>query len=835
MRWFSAILLVTVFAFSAAAYESHMLVEVVVPDNMAMYELMRDFDLDIASVHRDGDVRLEIVTDRWQLSDLRRAGYYARVLIPDMESYYAAQYAGETMGGFRTYDEINIKLDSIHADYPTISTSKFSIGLTYESRETYAIEISDNPGVDEGEAGFLGDALIHAREPTSSMCLLNAIDTLLHYYSLGDPAAVYLIENRQTFVLPCSNPDGYVHNQMTDPGGGGMWRKNMRPPDGTDLNRNWGLWWGYNNIGSSPDPGSEVYRGDSAWSEPETRNMRDFLLAHPDIKAHWHIHTYGDKWLWPYGPQGFQPGPDTFAVYQDWDSLLCQPWAPWPAGPSWQVLYETNGGTKDWVTGVHGAICITPELGTSFWPSPSELPTQYANTTWPIINWIRASGAFPIMQSYAIDDSGGNNNGMIDPGESVDITPTARNVGRYPDWNVIATLKLAGDPYVTITDSVALFGDLSERSAPTPSFDTWALDVDGSCPVGYPLDVVVWFESDSGYFGYDTLNITVGAPPDPTALPTGPDAYGYYAYDLHDSLYTEAPVYDWFDISGIGTPGPTGDDSRMQVTLPFTFTYYGTNYTTGWICTNGWFSLGSDPGTSDYSNSGIPNSDGPPAMIAPLWDDLNPNDGGNIRFYDDAANNRFIVQWTGISHWGTSGGTPETFQVVLYDPAYYPTLTGDGEIILFYNDNWDQNDNTVGIENSSQTIGIQYYYDGTYEEHAAGLGASTCAKFTTDPPVIVGVEDDEFATVPLAFALHAAYPNPFNPATTIAFDLPRSSTVRLDVYNVLGQRVATLVDGELPAGAHEILWEASSVGSGVYFARIVTGENTATTKMVLLK
>jgi hypothetical protein len=382
-----------------------------------------------------------------------------------------------------------------------------------------------------------------------------------------------------------------------------------------------------------------------------------------------------------------------------------------------------------------------------------------------------------------------------------------------------ATLTLLGTPIAPVNTNASGFYQIT--NVPEGSYDL---------EVSHP------------FFQDDTANVVVTSGgttvqdfallPQPTY--TGPDAYGYYAYDYSDTQYTQAPAYDWLDISGIGTPGPTGDDSRMQVTLPFTFTYYGTNYTTGWICTNGWFSLGSDPGTSDYSNSGIPDSDGPPAMIAPLWDDLNPNDGGNIRYYDDASNNRFIVQWTGVPHWGTGGGTPETFQAVLYDPAYYPTPTGDGEIILFYNDDWDQTDNTVGIENSSETIGIQYFLDGTYGSYAASLGASTCVKFTTDPPT-TGVEDDEFATVPSAFALHAAYPNPFNPATTIAFDLPASSTVRLDVYNVLGQRVATLVDGELPAGVHDILWDASSVGSGVYFARITTGENTATTKMVLLK
>jgi subtilisin family serine protease len=383
-----------------------------------------------------------------------------------------------------------------------------------------------------------------------------------------------------------------------------------------------------------------------------------------------------------------------------------------------------------------------------------------------------------------------------------------------------ATLTLLGTPVTPVLTNSAGFYQIT--NVPEGSYDL---------EVSHP------------FFVDDTINIVVtsgGTTVQDFALDrqstfTGPDAYGYYAFDHSDSQYTEVPVYDWFDISGIGTPGPTGDDQRMQVTLPFTFTYYGTNYTTGWICTNGWFSLGSDPGTNDLNNSGIPDPDGPPAMIAALWDDLNPNESGDIKYYNDASNNRFIVQWTDVAHYATGTTAPETFQIVLYDPAYYPTLTGDGEIVCFYYDDWDQDDITVGIENETETIGIQFYYDGIYASYAASLGASTCVKFTTDTAEYVVSVPDHDVSVPTRFTLHAAFPNPFNPTTTIAFDLPSTSTVRLDVYNVLGQRVATLVDGELPAGVHEIRWDASSVGSGVYFARIVAGENTATTKMVLLK
>jgi murein tripeptide amidase MpaA len=84
-----------------------------------------------------------------------------------------------------------------------------------------------------------------------------------------DPEATYLVDNREMYFVPCFNPDGYEYNRQTDPNGGGMWRKNRRNNGGSygvDLNRNFGYMWGYDDLGSSPIPSSETYRGPSAFS-----------------------------------------------------------------------------------------------------------------------------------------------------------------------------------------------------------------------------------------------------------------------------------------------------------------------------------------------------------------------------------------------------------------------------------------------------------------------------------------------------------------------------------------------------------------------------------------
>jgi PKD repeat protein len=89
--------------------------------------------------------------------------------------------------------------------------------------------------------------------------------------------------------------------------------------------------------------------------------------------------------------------------------------------------------------------------------------------------------------------------------------------------------------------------------------------------------------------------------------------------------------------------------------------------------------------------------------------------------------------------------------------------------------------------------------------------------------------------VPTVFAAPQNYPNPFNPVTTISFDLPTATHVTVDVFDIRGSRVATLVNRHYQAGPQSVTWNAKGVASGVYFYRVQAGENTALHKMTLLK
>lgn len=104
--------------------------------------------------------------------------------------------------------------------------------------------------------------------------------------------------------------------------------------------------------------------------------------------------------------------------------------------------------------------------------------------------------------------------------------------------------------------------------------------------------------------------------------------------------------------------------------------------------------------------------------------------------------------------------------------------------------------------------------------------------------VSTGINDEH--QVPTDFQLDANYPNPFNPSTAISFELAKPGLVQLRVWNVLGQRIITLIERQLPAGNHEVLWDGTSesgvqAASGVYFYTLTVGDQMQTRKMMLLK
>lgn len=125
--------------------------------------------------------------------------------------------------------------------------------------------------------------------------------------------------------------------------------------------------------------------------------------------------------------------------------------------------------------------------------------------------------------------------------------------------------------------------------------------------------------------------------------------------------------------------------------------------------------------------------------------------------------------------------------------------------------------------------GIDIYNHDTVDVGAFGVGCFPTA-----------IEDEGDLTLPADFALYQNFPNPFNPQTTIEFSLPKSDHTSLMIYNALGQRIRTLIDGRLSAGPYSVTWDGKSdddqtVSSGLYFYELKTSESVQSRKMILLK
>lgn len=119
-----------------------------------------------------------------------------------------------------------------------------------------------------------------------------------------------------------------------------------------------------------------------------------------------------------------------------------------------------------------------------------------------------------------------------------------------------------------------------------------------------------------------------------------------------------------------------------------------------------------------------------------------------------------------------------------------------------------------------------------YESARQLLGACLTALDTitsaVEPPSVRNPVVRQFRLLP-------NFPNPFNPSTTLRFELSTAATVRLEIFDVLGRLTATLIDGQIPAGVHQSIWNAGPAASGLYFARMTAGTQVSTQKLVLLK
>ena len=290
------------------------------------------------------------------------------------EQVLARSGADVFFGDYRTYDEINTRLDELIALNPSICTG-FVVGTSLEGRDIRGVRIANldpgDPVADEAnKSGFFIQGGQHAREWVNPASVVYAADTLVRDYG-SDPVITDLVDNIVFYIVPVVNPDGYIYTFPVAQGGQNarLWRKNRRDNGGSfgvDLNRNWGVDWG-NIDGSSSSPNSDVYHGTGPFSEPETAAVSNYMLTLPNIVAHLDIHSFSQLILgpWAYSETICPPREAELRTVQEaMESAMTNEFGvAYNAGLGCDaLLYSASGVAPDWSFGVLNALAWTYEL-----------------------------------------------------------------------------------------------------------------------------------------------------------------------------------------------------------------------------------------------------------------------------------------------------------------------------------------------------------------------------------------------------------------------------------------------------------------------------------------
>jgi hypothetical protein len=447
----------------------------------------------------------------------------------------------------------------------------------------------------------------------------------------------------------------------------------------------------------------------------------------------------------------------------------------------------------------------------------------------------------PVITALTVNDA----NGILEPGETADVFISALNAGHQAGLNLLAEVH-SHDNGVVVVDNSAAWANLSIGQSAV-SGDPIRLTIPAGVTPG--RQILLRFVFSQGGVVVARKNILLNTGMVTPVAPTGPDEYGYYAYEDIDVAYPAHPAYQWIELDpaygGSGADTHTvRDDTHFGMALPAPFTFYGQSYDSVWISSNGWLAFERTT-LPEFRNWQIPSPIGPGAMVCPFWDDLVidrmwPNDDSVHTVWTryDAGENRFVVQWRTLNRAGLkNNGLPNeafcTFEAILKYRA------GDGDILCQYNQiaNVDADNNyaSVGIQDSRHLRGLGLTYANIYVPSVDTLRAGRAILFTTTPPDSFNDAPQPRSEVTRRFALHEAYPNPFNPRTELRFELSTAGRASLKVYDILGQEVATLVDRSFAPGSYQVSFDGRELPSGLYFARLISGANVQVRKLMLIK
>ena len=586
-----------------------------------------------------------------------------------------------------------------------------------------------------------------------------------------DPEVTRLLESRELYFVPAVNPDGYAHNASIAPAGGGMWRKNRR------LNAD-------GSIGVDLNRNYGYYWGyDNFGSSPQgfSDTFRgDSSFSEPELRAVRSLCI--DR---------------SFAValnYHSYGNLLIYPWGYLDTDTGDSLLYRALAGQ---LTRVNGYTYGTGGETVGYVTNGDADDWMYGDTT-----------AKPRLISFTPEVGTGEDGFWPVPSR---ILPQAEE---NLEANII--VARAAGPYLRIGEPVRVFSHSDTLSVLLPLTDA------GMMPAVGPIEASL--SSDQLEFRHPVL--TVGQPGDGVlvhATPREGSIPGQLARVVVELSYPGGSTRDTISLRA-GEPRVVFEEGAEQGLARWTVWSNGAGSlwgVSGELAAGGGYSVTDSP-VGFYANSCVTtltlaqpvalSGTGAELRFLARWDIETNYDVARVELSTDGT------VWTPLAGRLTAMGSGSGRQA-LSAPGYDGIRHDWAEEVMDL-------DGYVGHE-----ISLRFVLESDESYPREGIFLDDIRILTYDAPLTAAPDE----APPPAFALEQNYPNPFNPATTIPYVLPRPSRVRFVVYDLLGRELATLVDGPHEAGSFAVVFDATSLSSGVYFYRLTADGFSAMRRLVVLR
>ncbi len=870
------------------------LLDVYLPDGISQHQfLLAEFDI----MPAEDEQRDHAVIVGWpeSIERLNSLGLTYTIVEDNVEEYYRSRLDTELddMGGYPTFSEISDWMHDFVADNPDITSELDTVGYSLEDNPLVAFKISDNPEIDEDEPEVFINGNIHAREVIVPYVIMNFCELLADNYGI-DQRITDIVNEREIWVLPVINPDGYLYNEETHPNGGGMWRKNKRYIDnvlyGVDLNRNFSFMWGFDNQGSSPYVWSETYRGDSPASEPETQVVIDFVNSREFVSCI-NYHSHGDMIIFPFGYD-----PDIDSEYLDIYISFAQAMnltLDWEVGTCPQVLYPVNGDAADWMEG--GAdnriFSFVFEVGNSwdgFWPDLDRIEPLSQEQEEPLLTFCEWGGnplllgnpPVPVVTapdtadtnfeiSWITDeDPYGNDPMAYDVIEYSGITTSDDAENDNPSWNFNGFEQYNGFSH---SGAYSYYSNTGNRYY---NYMTTMLEYEVGA--GDELVIQCWYDIESNWdYAYVQAsfdngpyfnlagNITTNWNPNGTNLGNGitGSSGGWVegVFDLDDHTGENMRLRFAYITDGYVFGDGIYIDDITPVTSFNSAALIAENHIPTELLVN--FPLLVEPEDRYYSVRSIDEQDHYSDWSYPAKTHLDA-EGGQILSLTATPQNPpvFIDSWGGSFDWNANVENVSEDEVVFdaWTELILPNGNPYGPLNIF--ENLTLEPGQVLIANPTQFVPAaapngMYTYIAKVGDYPTVLAMDTFefGKLPLDQPMmghlnVSGWESTEWvfdnsdlseysnSSVPEIFKINEVFPNPFNNTTTISISIPQATGLEINVFNLLGREVSSVFSGQVSPGTHKVIFDGKNMNSGVYFVRAMSSDNKIDlAKIVLLK